>query len=75
MAGPFFTVFNPNGEAPARKKYGSHGSAMRDACRLAKDHPEETFFVMRTASRPITADVVRAGEKAKAEALAEGEDE
>lgn len=69
----FFTVFNPNGEAPAKKPYGSHGSAMRDACVLAKKHPGETFHVMRSCSKPITAEALRAKEKAEAEALEGGE--
>lgn len=67
----FFTVFNPNGEAPARKQYGSHGSAMRDACTLAKKYPAETFYVLRSSSKPITAETVRATEQQSSPELRE----
>lgn len=49
----FFTVFSPQGEAPARFTHPSHGSAFREAHRLARLHPDQQFFVMESKSRPI----------------------
>lgn len=42
---PFWIVWNPNGQKPTFK-YGSQEGALREAERLAKTNPEETFVVL-----------------------------
>ncbi len=58
----FYTVFSPSGEAPAKVQHATHGEALFAAKQMAKFHPGQTFFVMKSVSKPITT-AVRAEEE------------
>lgn len=47
----FYTVFSPSGEAPAKVQHATHGEALFAARRMATAHPEQEFFVMKSASK------------------------
>jgi hypothetical protein len=53
----FYTVYSPEGETPAKVQHETHGDALFAAKQMAKFHPGQTFFVMKSASKPITKDV------------------
>lgn len=53
----FYTVYSPEGETPVRVQDETHKAAFSAAKRMAKAHPSQTFFVMKSASKPITAEV------------------
>lgn len=52
----FFIVFSPEGTAPPVKVYATHPEAKGIAHCMAKLHPEKTFFVMQSSSKPICKD-------------------
>ena len=43
---PFWVVWNPNGHIPMHK-HTDEESAMREAKRLAKERPDDTFYVLK----------------------------
>lgn len=53
----FYTVYSPEGETPAKVQHATHGVALFAAKQMAKFHPGQTFFVMKSASKPITTAV------------------
>lgn len=53
--GKFFTVFSPQGAAPAKVHHATKGAAIWAARRMAKLNPGQTFYVMKSASQGFTA--------------------
>lgn len=49
----FYTVFSPQGEAPAKVQHETRGAAKFAASQMAKFHPGREFYVMKSASKPI----------------------
>lgn len=49
---PFYIVFSPDGEAPAKVTHATHGAAHYAAQAMAKLHKGQSFYVMRSAGRP-----------------------
>lgn len=49
----FYTVFSPQGEAPAKVQHTTHGEALFAARRMAALHPGQEFFVMKSASKGV----------------------
>ncbi len=50
MAARFYTVFSPEGAAPAKVQHVTHKEAFSAAARMAKAFPGQTFYVMKSAS-------------------------
>ncbi len=50
----FYTVFSPEGEAPAKVSHATHKEAFAIAHSMARAYPGQTFFVMKSASNPIS---------------------
>lgn len=50
---PFWLVWRSGGGCPTRK-HDSEASAAQEAMRLAKLHPEETFYVLKSVSETTT---------------------
>jgi hypothetical protein len=46
----FFTVFSPEGEAPAKVQHATHKAAFSAAKRMAEAFPGQTFYVMKSSS-------------------------
>ena len=53
---PFYIVFSPDGDAPAKVTHPTHGAAHYAAQAMAKLHKGQSFYVMRSASRPQRVD-------------------
>ena len=53
----FFIIYSPNGETPPKRQHDTHGAALHEAHRLASKQPGSEFFVMRSCSKPVTAEV------------------
>ena len=47
----FYTVYSPEGETPAKVQHATHGEALFAAKQMAKFHPGQEFFVMKSASK------------------------
>lgn len=60
----FFTVYSPEGEAPARVQHATHGAAMHQAGRLARANPGHRFFIMRSCGKPVVVEEEGAAERA-----------
>lgn len=54
----FFIVFSPDGPTPPVKAHASHKEACRVAWLMAKAHPGQAFYVMKSASRPCVVEAV-----------------
>lgn len=50
----FFLVYSPHGVTPPTVEHPTHKLAFAECYRLAKLNPGADFYVMRSASRPIT---------------------
>lgn len=55
----FFIVFSPEGLAQPKVVHPSHKGALYAAAQMAKLHPEASFFVMGSMSKPMTAATIR----------------
>ena len=53
---PFFIVFSPDGPTPPTKVYDDHKPAFAIANLMARQHPGQTFHVMKSTSRPIVVE-------------------
>lgn len=53
----FFIIYSPEGETPPKVTHATHKEALGIAHNMAKLHPGQTFFVMKSASRPVAKDV------------------
>ena len=54
MAKPsFFIIFSPEGLTPPVRVHESQSEAFGVANYMAKHHPGQTFYVMKSSSRPI----------------------
>lgn len=49
----FYTVFSPQGEAPAKVQHATYGEARFAAKRMALLNPGQEFFVMKSASKGV----------------------
>jgi hypothetical protein len=58
---PFYIVFSPQGTTAPVRQHDSHSEALSTAHHMAKLHPGKEFFVMKSKSRPISAEA-REGE-------------
>lgn len=58
----FYTVFSPQGEAPAKVQHATHGAALFAARTMAKLNPGKEFYVMKCKSK---AQVVEAAPAAQ----------
>lgn len=47
----FYTVYSPQGEAPAKVQHNTHGEALFAARRMSKLHPGQEFYVMQCKSK------------------------
>lgn len=56
----FYIVYSPEGNAPAKVQHRTKGAALWVARRMAALHPGQTFYVMKSASKPITGTVSEA---------------
>lgn len=62
----FYTVYSPQGEAPAKVQHNTHGEALFAARRMAALHPEQDFFVMKSASKRVAVASDAVGTEAQA---------
>jgi|GEM_PF-5084489 len=53
----FFIVFSPDGPTPPIKIHAEHREALAIAHIMARQHPGQTFHVMKSNSRPIVSEV------------------
>lgn len=56
MAGAPYIVWSPSGETPPKVSYQTHGAAHFAACRMAKQHPGQRFFVIARAGKGAFVD-------------------
>lgn len=54
----FFIVFSPEGVTPPIKQHTSHKEALGIAHMMAERHPGQSFFVMKSASKPVCREPV-----------------
>lgn len=54
-AGRFFIVWSPTGATPPKCTHKSHQQAARAAWDMARQFPDQTFYVMQKMGRPAQA--------------------
>lgn len=65
-ASPFWLVWNPNGKNPSYR-HAFEANAIREAERLARENPGETFVVLASVAARSTADMQRIDLRAPAD--------